>query len=307
MEDQDGDLHIPPITDACKYKRANIECQYQEGTVDYAERLQPYICHWCFKEGGMCKQNNSMSSFFKMKIVDDSNPYRLVIPCWVRDRVHALGVSSIKIKSITQTIHHVGLYKDKYKRLFANGAWPEFIAENGQNKRCKMDKGYNTGERVCPSVIHDTPVQRLCRVATERVVAIQDVEQPVHEREVQSQEEEHAVAARDDDAHPLVSFSLHLTPSHMNSMLRISKVWANRLEVPESGEVDLIMDSPHVTVPARYRVLNSQSRRDGRLAVTSGWKEFVGRSGLQEDGTVKVDISRVNGKLTFCFVTCDSP
>lgn len=49
----------------------------------------------------------------------------------MRDKVHALGVSSIQIKSIRQTIYHVGLYKDKYKRLYANGDWPKFISDHG--------------------------------------------------------------------------------------------------------------------------------------------------------------------------------
>lgn len=54
-------------------------------------------------------------------------------------------------------------------------------------------------------------------------------------------------------------------------------------------------------------IWNSQYRRDGHLAVTSGWKEFVRRSGLQQDRTVKIEISRVSGKLTFYFVPRDSP
>lgn len=79
--------------------------------------------------------------------------------------------------------------------------------------------GYTTSESVCPSVIHDAPVQRLGRVATENVVSLQDAEQLAHEHEAHAQEEEHAVAARDDASHVLVSFGLHLTPSHINYML----------------------------------------------------------------------------------------
>ena len=48
----------------------------------------------------------------------------------MRDRVHALGRSTIQIKTIEGNIYNVGLHKGIYISTFANGDWTKFITDH---------------------------------------------------------------------------------------------------------------------------------------------------------------------------------
>jgi hypothetical protein len=69
---------------------------------------------------------------------------------------------------------------------------------------------------------------------------------------------------------------------------KLPKCIAKDLQAGQKGEICLIMQSEGLKVQGRYAV----SPKDGHLAVTSRWLNFVKGSQLHAGAAIKINISR---------------